>query len=691
MKDNSIVYIDLSNKKITWEEISPEIRKKYIGGPGINTKILFDSNADKYDALSENNVLIFGVGPSVGTGLPASNRCTITAKSPITDLYGDSNVGGEFNLRMRAVGIDNLVFTGKAETPVYVHINKDGEIQILDAADIWGTWTEKVTDILVERHGKFSEVACIGPAGEKLVRFASVIMSKCHVAGRTGMGCVMGSKNLKAIVIEKKIGKPAMYDQNKIKEIRDIWIKSSRSSVMAKSGSIQGSLMLIKQYEKDRCIPIRNNQTGKDEKIKNIYVEKFLYKHETKRKACIYCPVGCAREYEISEGKHKGEKGDRLDYGAVAGVGACTGVFDWPGILHLKTLSDQLGLDAIEFGGAAGLILECQQRGILKKEDNGGKIFEFGNADDVEQIMLMIANREGVGDIAAEGTYRAAKKLNAEQYAFCIKKSSVGLHTNSHLAKSLSYLTSTRGGDHLKGYVFTSVVPGLFSEVVSKHVFKMAAEKNYAKPEKKGRVVWWHENYKYIVDALGFCIFFMQALPSKGVGFFQDFADVMNGLFNLDIKDEEVFNVGERIYQLQNAFNVNCGCRLDDYKWAERKKEENIEDQLIEETTIKVRDNPGMLPEYFKYRGLTKDGKPTNKRFLELELDEYIEKAKVIPSDDVKTIKDLLQDVQLNIKLTKGEQIKSNIINGLLCKLLDKKDKKDKEKALKLKEKQINK
>ncbi|MEN3003280.1 aldehyde ferredoxin oxidoreductase N-terminal domain-containing protein [Dehalobacterium formicoaceticum] len=202
LKDNAILTIDLTSSKSSKVEITRSQRKNFVGGVGINTQILYESDAMYHDALSEKNVLIFGVGPAVGTGLLAGNRCTVTARSPITDMYGDSNVGGDLTVKMRSVGVDHLVFTGKAEKPVYVVINPEGEVSILDASDLWGMWTDRVTDLLMERHGKHAEVACIGPAGENLVRYASVVMSKCHVAGRTGMGCVMGPKNLKAVVIE---------------------------------------------------------------------------------------------------------------------------------------------------------------------------------------------------------------------------------------------------------------------------------------------------------------------------------------------------------------------------------------------------------------------------------------------------------------------------------------------------------
>jgi aldehyde:ferredoxin oxidoreductase len=683
IKDNQILHVDLSTRKIMKEEILPDLRKNYIGGAGINTKIFFDSEAMYHDALSKENVLIFGVGPTVGTGLLAGNRCTITAKSPITDMYGDSNIGGDFTLRMRAAGFDHIVFMGKADRPVYLFINKEQEVQILDAADLWGMWTDKVTDVLLERHGKNCEVACIGPAGEQLVRYASVIMSKCHAAGRMGMGCVMGSKNLKAIVIDSdRKFIPPMHNQDSINQIKKVWMNNCRSSVVSKMGSLEGTLFLIEKYDKAKHIPIRNCQSAYDEKTKNIYSTEFKYAYQTKRKACYACPVGCAKEYEIKEGKYKGEKGDRIDYGTVAGVGANVGVFDWGDILHLKMLCDYLGMDTIEAGGAMGLIIECQQRGLLSAEDADGRIFEYGNAEDIEYLMHKAVSREGIGNLIAEGAYRAAKELKAEDYAFCINKSTTGLQSNARLAWSLGYLTSTRGGDHLKNFPFTSLFGGYFSEIVAKHIFKINAGKTIGIPENKGRVVWWHENYKYIVDSLGICIFAIHGLPNTGNAYFQDFANIMNALFGTKLTDEDVFYASERIYQLQNAFNVNSGQDIDSYKWPIRKKEQDIDDLLIEETTIKVRDEPGMLPEYFKFRGLTEGGRPTVERFEELGIRDYIPKAKAASAEGVVGMQDLLKQVGLNAKLTVKDRTTNFLISLLLRRLLELKDKSDRKKYL---------
>ncbi len=675
VKDNRIAYINLSDKTVVQEEISPELRRDYLGGSGINTKILYDSDAMYHDALSEKNVLIFGAGPSVGTGLVAGNRCTITAKSPITDIFGDSNIGGNFNVRMRAVGIDHLVFTGKSDEPVYIHICANGEIRFLEAKDLWGKHIHEVTDILVARHGKRCEVACIGTAGENLVRYACVMMSKTHAAGRMGMGCVMGSKKLKAIVIEHNTARPPVYDEEKYSKIKKIWMKNCKNSLTTAFGRIYGTLFLVEANDKARKLPIRNYQTSYDERAKNVYPTPFIVDHETKKVPCYACPVGCAKAFEVREGKYKGEKGERLEFGIVAGLGTCVGIFDWPSVIHLKLLADNIGVDTIEVGAAISFIMECQQRGIITKEDTGGREFKFGDTDDVEYLMNMLAIREGIGDLIAEGPYRAAKMLNAEEYAFCINKSSTGPQASNHLTRSLEHVTSTRGGDHLRCFPFTMQNGGYDA---AKQIFKIKDAKSIlGKPEKKGRVVWWHENYKYLIDSLGVCLFAVQGLPGMGVAYFQDYADILNAMFNLKLTDVDALKISERIYQLQNSFNVNCGLNIEDYKFPVRKKDSDIDERYIKATTVENLDDSGMLPDYFQYRGITRDGRPTVKRFVELGLENYIQRANAADMDGVREIEDLLKEVNITVKFNIKDKIVSNFKSKLVGKLMQKKLAKD--------------
>lgn len=669
--DNNIVYVNLKTKKIVKNEITPQMRKEYIGAIGINAKLLIDSEAIKNDALSEKNVLIFGVGPIVGTGMMAGNRCVVTTKSPITDRYGDSNIGGTFPVRMKGVKIDHLVIQEKSDNPVYILINKNGEVTINDARELWGMDTDKVTDLLIEKHGKGCEVACIGKGGENLIRYSSIIMSKNHAAGRMGTGCVMGSKNLKAIVIENHKVEVDYYNKEQFDDVKRSWLDGSRKSAISHMGTRYGTLFLIEANNRGGGLPIRNFKTGRDSKAENIYPTVFNHDYKVKREACYSCPIGCSKAYKVNEGKFKGLEGSRIEFGA-ASLGPITGVFDWPGILHMKILCDKYGIDTIEVGAVISLIMEGCERGLVKKEQIFGRDVKFGSVEDAEYLMNLIVNREGIGDDLAEGVYRAANKLGLEKYAFCINKSSTGLQSNGRLVRSLGYLTSTRGGDHLKSFAFTMQNGGYY---ISKHIFHIKnAKKELGKPINIGRILWWHENYKIIVDCIGVCLFAIQGLPSLGIGMFDDFAKIMNAMYGLNMDEKDVFLAAERIYQIENYFNVSCGLNINDYVWPKREKDDDIDENYLKNTIISQRDEPGMLPEYFKYRGLTKEGKPTEKRFRELLPKEY-EKYKCEKSNEVAQMDELLKNVELKIKFNLKDKIHVKLSCFFMDKLFELKDK----------------
>jgi len=691
-KDNNIGYINLTKKTVTVKPITQEMRKKYLGGVGLNAKLLLDSKALESDPLSPENVLIFGVGVGTGTGLLASNRCTITGKSPLTDIYGDTNVGGDFPVKQRSVGFDHLVFEGKSDKPVYILIEDDNKVSILDASDLWGLDTFKTTDILTERHGKKAEVACIGTAGENLIKFACVIMSKCHAGAKTGMGCVMGSKNLKAIVVAPSKTNIPVYDRELLSEMKKYWLKKSKKSVICKSASIDGTLFLVEQYDKSKCNPILNSQTLSDDRIKNLYSENFKFVHQTGRHPCFACPVGCSKLFEIKDGKFAGEKGEKIDYGTVAGLGSIIGVFDYASILHLKNVTDELGIDTIETGGTIGLIQELYERGVVTKEQADGIDIKFGNVDAIETMLRKIAVRDGIGNILADGSFRASQKLNGKDYLFAVRKVSTGLLSKGRKSLSLGYITSTRGGDHLKSFPFTTIFVNYFSALVAGKIFGFKKPEDLTGYDKKGRTVWWHENYKTVVDALGICLFAMQGLPSTGCGFYDDFKKVMKSLCGVDMTEEDVFYASERTYQIQNAFNVANGITIDDYKWPQRKEENGINKDVLEDSKIE-RDLPGMLPEYFHFRGLTDKGYPTKTRLKELGLEEVIERLKISDNKDekVESIPNLLKMAKLTMTLTPPEKFKNFIISSLLVKLLDLKNNREEKmfKMKKMKEKKV--
>ena len=269
--EENIVYVDLEDNKITRQEITNEIRKKFIGAIGINAMLLMQSNAFQNDPLSDENVLILGVGPIVGTGLMAGNRCVVTTRSPITGIYGDSNIGGTFPVKMRALGISHLVLRQKASSPIYILCKANGDIELCEATDLWGLDTYETTDILTERHGNESEVACIGQAGENLIRFSSLIMSKNHAAGRMGTGCIMGSKLVKAIVVESKTTKVDYYDKAEFDRIKKSWLDGSRRSAISHMGTRYGTLFLLEANNRSGGLPVRNFKMGRDKEAEKIY------------------------------------------------------------------------------------------------------------------------------------------------------------------------------------------------------------------------------------------------------------------------------------------------------------------------------------------------------------------------------------------------------------------------------------
>lgn len=676
VKKDIILYIDCKTGNTETEEITEEWRKNYIGGTGINTKILFDSGAMYEDALSEKNVLIFGIGPAVGSKLPAGNRCTITAKSPLTDMYGDSNVGGHFVINMRSLRINHIVLKGKAEKLSYIYIKKNGTVVLEDASEIRGMEVSETTDFLRNKHGTGCEVACIGPSGENKVRFANILVSKYHAAGKMGMGCVMGSKNIKAIVIERKPLRVVPYDKEKLKQVINTWVEANKHCFISKSTNIDGTLMLIGRYGKAKQIPVMNSQQGDHEKLKDLSVDEFVVKYETNRMACYSCIGGCNRAYEIPDGKYKGEKGKRIDYGAAVSVGPEVGIFKWDELIHLKVLTDEIGVDSIELGGVISLFLEGCKRKLIDEKYLEGRNFEFGNPEDVEYLMRAIANNEGIGTILGQGTYRAAEILGLQKYAMCIRKAQTGAHSKDRLAWSLGYVTSTRGGDHLKGFPFTMVMGGYWGKLIQKHIFHY--EKNIApnNPEGQGKVLWWHENYKTAVDSLGVCFFQMQAIPNIGHGYFDELVVAMNALCGTDMTEEDMFYAAERVYQLQNMFNIHCGLTLNDYKWPVRNPDEDIKEEYIDNTTIKVMNEPGMLPEYFKFRGLSSEGKPTINRIKELNLLEEGKTSVGKLEEDGFTLEDALKEVSLSINYTRMEAKIVFFLSNLLVKALTNKAKK---------------
>ncbi|MFC1669011.1 aldehyde ferredoxin oxidoreductase family protein [Spirochaetota bacterium] len=614
-----ILKVDLTSSQITEEPLPKDYMENYIGGAGINARLLYDLLKDNphADPLSPENPLIFGAGPVVGTSFPCSSRFTVTAKSPLTGIFGDSNAGGWFPTRMKQAGYDHIIIQGKSDKPVALVIDGEGKNEIVDAGDLWGLDTYETDSVIMEKHGK-CENARIGTAGENLVTYANILSGSKRIStnGRTGMGCVMGSKKLKAIIIKVADNKKVdVADKDAVDEMckryKDLWNNAIWMEVKKDYGTLT-NFAQIAEY-----IHVKNEQEPlTKEQLDSYDLDIFTEEFKSGQSTCYGCPVSCTQKWEIKEGPYAGEKGDKVEYGHLLNLGPHIGVFDFAAMLHLSHISNRLGMDCIQFGYNAATIMECFQRGILNSKKTGGIEINWGDVEVVEKIMHLTAKREGFGDILAKGAREMANDLGKEAVEYCThtKGMSFPYSTSSALPMSLASSVATRGGDHLKGHPFSSIIghEEMLGKMFKKDIPAEAAD--HMSPVAKGRVVWWQENYKMILDCLGVC--FLPIINSNvwsdPLVMVEEMGEWYQTITGLD--SSKLFESAERAYQVERCFNARLGLSRDDdiRKGTLRGGKDPVE-------------LPGMLDEYYEYRGCSPDGLPTRKRLEEIGLGDIAE------------------------------------------------------------------
>jgi aldehyde:ferredoxin oxidoreductase len=605
-----ILQVDLSNSKI-WDE-DPQL-----------------------DPLSPDNPLIFGFGPVVGTTFPCAARFTVTSKSPLTGIFGDSNGGGFFPVRVKQAGYDHIVIRGKAEKPVALLIEKGKEPELVDASEMWGLDTYATDEFIHKKYGS-CETARIGPAGENMVRYASILSGTKRVGsnGRAGMGCVMGSKNLKAIIVKATGTVPAANKEKLdtlVKKYQDIWA-NGQASVAQKE---YGTLILIAQLSDETYI--KNGQEKiSPEQLECYDIDDFVKTYKDGQNACYRCPIACSQKWKVPEGPYKGEKGDKVEFGHYFHLGPLLGIFDFPSMFHLADLINRMGMDCIQFGWNLAMAMECFQRGMLGSEETDGIKLGWGDVQMVSDIMMKVAKREGFGNILAESMPEIISRLSpdAQPYGFHTKGMSFTYSCNAALAMSVASSVATRGGDHLKGHPFSGII-GL-KDMLERIFGKDMPEEiiDHASPVAKGRVVWWHENYKMLMDCLGVCFIPVISVTIFGdpLILFEEMGEIYQAVTGGD--PEKLFKSTERAYQVEKSYNALLGItRKDDARQGTTRGEEDPINQ------------PGMLDEYYHYRGCSSEGLPTRKRLKEVGLTDVIEdlaKKGKIAEDKCPAIEELL-------------------------------------------------
>lgn len=612
-----ILRVDLSEGKISEEEIGEDLARRYIGGVGIATKYLYDEVPKGADPLGPENLLIFMTGPLTGTASASASRYSAVTKSPLTGIWGQGNSGGSFGPALKRSGYDGIIFQGISSKPVYLKI-EDGKAELRDARHLWGKTVPEAEDLIQEELGKSFTIASIGPAGENLVRYASIMNNKHRAAGRCGVGTVMGSKRLKAVACAGKTS-IRLANEGIFKEKAKKQIELLNESMLKVGFDAFGTNMVSDMVNVRGGYPTRNWQAGVFEGIEELNGQALTDKVLVSGVSCFACPIACGRGSEIKEGPWKGRKGEGPEYETVNTLGAMCGVSDMNAVTMANYLCNEYGLDTISAGSTIAFAMECYEKGILTKEGAGGLEIRFGDANLVVELVEKIAKREGIGDLLAEGTRRMSEKLGKGSEGFAMNVKGLELPAYDPRAAKicgLGYVTANRGGDHITGYVQG---PTFFDTPFLLVEDSKIADVFVANP-KEARVLVDMEDALTMFDAIGACKFMAILLKAE------DYVDLITNATGWDLGVEDFRKSGERIYNLIRAFCVREGIRREADTLPKRLMEDPLPEgpakgMVIDKDTLEM-----MKDAYYEFRGWdNKTGKPAPEKLRELELDDLIE------------------------------------------------------------------
>ncbi|MEM4876848.1 MAG: aldehyde ferredoxin oxidoreductase family protein, partial [Sulfolobales archaeon] len=403
------LYVDLSNKKFHYVSLSEDVLTSFIGGRGLAIKLLWDLNPVGVDPLSPENHLILAVGPLTGYPLPSSGKMVIASKSPLTGGYGDGNIGTRAAVELRKLGVDAVVIKGRAEKPTVLYLSCDG-VEFKDGRDYWGLTTKETEEKLEKELGKDVSVLSIGPAGERLVKYATVISEFGRSAGRPGMGAVMGSKNLKAVVV-KGCSQPEPANRDELLKLGAEAYRKVKESPSYEFWVRQGTMATIEWSQKNSVLPTHNFSEGVFDYWEGI--DGFIMESmKTRVKACPNCNMPCGNVVKYVTSTESGEA--ELDYENVAMLGSNIGLSPLNKVAHVNLLADLYGIDTISLGNVIGYAMELSEKGLLRER------IEWGDYAKVKELTRQIAYREGLGDLLAEGVATMANKIGGDAWKYAV-------------------------------------------------------------------------------------------------------------------------------------------------------------------------------------------------------------------------------------------------------------------------------
>lgn len=555
-----ILKVDLTTGTHETLEPDPRLYREYLGGSGLAARLFFDMKAWEADPLGPENPLMIMHGPLSGTTMPGCSRLEVCARSPLTGIWGESSMGGHVSPQLRATGYDGVIITGASPDPVYLWIT-DKTVEVRDASDLWGRDTFETEELIREKSGdKRVRVLSIGQAGENLVKYAAIVNDRGSLAGRCGMGAVMGSKKLKAVAFRGRARTP-VPDEEAFKGVRKRCTDAIKVSITGEGLHAYGSNVHMEMGMAVSDVPVKNWREAQWEEgmdaLSGVTVAETIM---TKTHACYGCPVACKRIVKIDSGPFKMEEGPGLEYEGAAALGTLQRCAHLEAVSKANELTDRYGVDCISAGSSIAYATEAFQEGLITTEDTGGVELAWDDPELLIRLVEMIAFREGFGDVLAEGTRAMSEKFGGKEYAVHVKGLEAPMHDPRALwAMALTYATGIRGACHVND-------DNLMAELGNSN-FKAVGVKTTRpqRPEGKAAQTIAAQAYGQLAGSAVICLYAWWSMD--GIEILRDMINVVTGA---GYSTEELMEVGNRIWYLKRSIGNLCGARAKDDVLPER-------------------------------------------------------------------------------------------------------------------------
>ena len=603
-----LLRVDLTRQAIAVEDLNEQWARQYVGGRGVGARYLYDEVDPQVEPLAPENKLIFATGPLTGTNASCGARYMVVTKGPLTGAITTSNSGGKWGPELKFAGYDMIIFEGRSERPVYLWIFDD-QVELRSAEHLWGKGVFETEDTLKTETGLLDcSIAAIGPAGENRVLFAAIVNDKFRAAGRSGVGAVMGSKNLKAIAVR---GTGAVRIARPGEMMRAQWAMKqdlTEAPLTAEGLPQYGTLALMNVINEHGALPTNNYQQAQFDRAEKISGEELRETRLLSNKACFACTIACGRVSRISDegvGRYAVTTSARNWKHATEGpefenawsLGADCGIDDLDAILKANTLCNDLGMDPISLGATIAAAMELYQKGVIDDSQTGLPL-RFGSGEAMVAMTEKTAYREGFGDELAEGSKRLADKYRQPDIFMGVKGQEFPAYDPRAIqGMGLGYATSNRGACHLRAYTVSAEIIGIPEPVDPRTT------------EGKAGLAIAFQNVSTAVDATGLCLFLTFGTTLERI------RPILTAATGIDLDDEELVRVGERIWNLERVWNMRAGFTAADDTLPKRMLEEAIPSGPTKGEVNRLSE---MLPDYYRERGWSAAGEPSADKLREL-------------------------------------------------------------------------